>query len=106
MTAPGVVDLMCNSGNNYSKYSILRIVFNLFQFSPLYFGSFAFVIIGVIVFNLKPTPSHPSSSIVQSSLSYRQLEQDSQQRDVNSSLSSLPDHVTSVCCQELRNVSE
>lgn len=82
------------------------LLFNLFQFSALYLGSLAFVITGVIVYNLKPTPSRPSSTVTQSSLSYRQLEEDTHQSDFNSSLSSLQDHVTSVCCQDLRNVSE
>ena len=77
----------------------------LFQFSALYLGSLAFVIIGVIVYNLKPTPRHPS--VAQPLLSYRQLEQDSQQSDDSlSSSSQLHDHVTTVCCQKLRNVAK
>ena len=67
---------------------------SLFQFSALYLGSLALVILGVIVYNLKPTPSHPSSTFTQFP-SYRQLEEDSQQTDDNSSSSSC-------CCQELQ----
>lgn len=67
---------------------------SLFQFSALYLGSLALVILGVIVYNLKPTPSHPSSTVTQIP-SYRQLEEDSQQTDDNSSSSSC-------CCQELQ----
>ncbi|XP_068698574.1 solute carrier family 35 member F1-like [Montipora foliosa] len=78
-----------------------------YKFSALYLGSFAFVIIGVIVYNLKPTPTRSSSSVsTHSSMSYRQLEEDSQQSDVHSSLSSLQDSVTAICCQESRSVSE
>lgn len=83
---------------------LVLLLSNLFQFSALYLGSLAFVIIGVIVYNLKPTPSHPGSSIVESSLSYRQLEGDSQQSEDNSSMHD--DHMTPLCCQELRNVSQ
>ena len=88
-------------------YKCENFAFNFFQFSALYLGSLAFVIIGVIVYNLKPTPSRRSSTVAQSSLSYRQLEEDTRQSDADSSsLSSLRDHETTVCCQELRNVSD
>lgn len=72
----------------------ILIILSLFQFSALYLGSLALVILGVIVYNLKPTPSHPSSTVTQFP-SYRQLEEDSQQTDDNSSSSSC-------CCQELQ----
>lgn len=73
-----------------------------YKFSALYLGSFAFIIVGVIVYNLKPTPSHTNPSAVQASLSYRQLEEDSQQSDS----SSLQDNLYPACCQELRIISD
>lgn len=74
-------------------YSLLCGLFLFhYKFSALYLGSLVLIILGVIVYNLKPTPSHPSSSVTQS-LSYSQLEEDSQQTDDNSSSSSW-------CCQE------
>lgn len=76
-------------------YSLLCGLFLFhYKFSALYLGSLALVILGVIVYNLKPTPSHPSSIVTQFP-SYRQLEEDSQQTDDNSSSSSC-------CCQELQ----
>ena len=80
---------------------------NLFQFSALYLGSLAFIILGVIVYNLKPTPSQPGSSGTQS-LSYRRIEEDSQQTEddsATSSSSSLVVHISNGCCQEFRLTS-
>lgn len=74
-----------------------------YKFSALYLGSFALVIIGVIVYNLKPTPTSSRSAVAtQSSQSYRQLEEDDRHTDVNSSLSSLQESVSTICCSELR----
>ncbi|KAJ7363595.1 hypothetical protein OS493_009755 [Desmophyllum pertusum] len=87
-------------------YSLLCGLFLFhYKFSALYLGSLAFIILGVIVYNLKPTPSHPSSSGAQS-LSYRQLEEDSAQQteDSSSSSSLFGCDITPGCCQELRTV--
>lgn len=79
---------------------------SLFQFSALYLGSLGFVILGVVVYNLKPTPSQPGSSRTEP-LSYRRIEEDSQQTEDDSTASSpsLVGHATNGCCQELRMIT-
>jgi len=91
-----------------SIYNLL-FVKNLFQFSALYLGSLGFIILGVIVYNLKPTPSQAASSGTQS-LSYRRIEEDLQQTEDDSAASSsasssLVGHMTNRCCRELRMIS-
>lgn len=94
--------------NKIAAFTICNVK-NLFQFSALYLGSLGFIILGVIVYNLKPTPSQPSLSGTQS-LSYRRIEEDSQPTEndsaaSSSSSSSLVGHMTNGCCQELRMIS-
>lgn len=95
------------SGKNCSAAFTICNVKNLFQFSALYLGSLGFIILGVIVYNLKPTPSQAASSGTQA-LSYRRIEDDSQQTEDDSAASSsasLVGHMTNGCCRELRMIS-
>ncbi|KAM7430957.1 hypothetical protein ABFA07_018400 [Porites harrisoni] len=79
-------------------YSLLCGIFLFhYKFSALYLGSLTFIIIGLIVYNLKPTPRRADPPVTQTSLSYRRLEEDSEESN---------GPVPSLCCQELRNVSE
>ncbi|XP_067051425.1 solute carrier family 35 member F1-like [Acropora muricata] len=99
LSSATVVNLSLLTADFYSLLCGL-LLFH-YKFSALYLGSFALVIIGVIVYNLKPTPTSSHSAVAtQSSLSYRQLEEDDRQTDVNSSLSSLQESVSTICCPE------
>lgn len=106
LSSATVVNLSLLTADFYSLFCGLFLFH--YKFSALYLGSLGFIILGVIVYNLKPTPSQPSSSGTQS-LSYRRIEEDSQQTEddsaASSSSSSLVGHMTNGCCQELRMIS-
>ena len=50
----------------------MHCLFNLFQFSVLYFVAFALVVVGLVIYNSKPVPTLPHTS-----QEYDQLENDS-----------------------------
>ena len=67
-----------------------RITFIYSQFSALYLGALAFIIIGIVVYNVKPTPERASSP----TLSYRAIDDND---DSVTSSSSLTSHAHVTC---------